>query len=59
VGLLPIKGKPVQIWRICALEGGLSDFGLFGAARRPSPQVRGHLPVTADGSSTVGWLHTP
>ena len=29
--------------------------GLFGAARRPSPQVRGHLPVIVDGSSTVRW----
>ena len=30
-------------------------FGLFGAARRPSPQVRGHIPLTVDGSSTVLW----
>jgi len=29
--------------------------GLSGATRRPSPQVRGHLPVTEDGSSTVRW----
>ena len=29
--------------------------GLFGATRRPLPQVRGHLPVTEDGSSTVRW----
>jgi len=28
-------------------------FGLFGTTRHSSPQVRGHLLVTADGSSTV------
>jgi hypothetical protein len=27
--------------------------GLFGAVRYPSPQVKGHLPVTGDGSSPV------
>jgi len=34
---------------------GLSDFRAFGVTRRPSSQVRGNLPVTADGSSTVRW----
>ena len=32
---------------------GLFDFRRFGALSRPSPQVRGHLPAAADGSSTV------
>jgi tetratricopeptide (TPR) repeat protein len=41
-----------------ATGGGLSDFRLFGAARHPSSQVKGHLLVIADGSSTVRWTRS-
>jgi hypothetical protein len=42
--------------RHCAGQGSgtAPDFGDFGALSRSSSQVSGHLPVAAEGSSTVG-----